>query len=137
MKQVLLQEKYPVFYLEIERKETTFKSAKEIITYLKEKIEAHELAQFIATFDHYGHTRSLPSGEISPDILDAQNIVFCFGIKLPNPHVLAVRPRSIGVCELADRFVISFLEAPMPIANTAMEQWARSLRNVEIAQATA
>jgi hypothetical protein len=28
----------------------------------------------------------------------------------------------------ADRFVLSFLEAPMPAANTAMEGWARAFR---------
>lgn len=50
-------------------------------------------------------------------------------VALPGPEALALRPRSIGVAELADKFVISFLEAPMPVANTAMEQWAHDLRS--------
>src|SRR5690554_4899904 len=95
------------------------------------QVEADSRACFIATFDHLAHTRSLPEGEISPDILAAMNLVFCFGIKLPSPQVMAVRPRSIGVTELADRFVINFMEAPMPVANNAMEEWARSVRNRE------
>lgn len=129
MKQSLFQEKYPVFTLEIEKSETTFCTVDEIVAYLKAKIDAHEATRFIAVFDHYGHTRELAQGQISPDILSAKNIVFCFGIQLPNPQVMAVRPRSIGVTELQDRFVINFLEAPMPVANTAMEEWVKSVKN--------
>jgi hypothetical protein len=40
---------------------------------------------------------------------------------------MAVRPRSIGVVEKADRFVVPFLEAPMPLANAAMEGWVKAL----------
>ncbi len=56
-------------------------------------------------------------------------LVFCFGIALPDPHVLAVRPRSIGVAETTEGFLVTFMEAPMPVANTAMEAWAKGLRN--------
>ncbi len=127
MKQTLLQEKYPVYTLEVEKNETGFRNAHEIIEYLRGCVEAHKVARYIAVFDHYGHTKELPEGKIAPDILDAQNIVFCFGTALPNPHVLAVRPRSIGVAEKADRFEISFLEAPMPLANQAMESWVKAI----------
>ena len=81
-------------------------------------------------FDHYSHTSSLPEGEIAPEIKDAKNLVFCFGIKLPGPQVMAVRPRSIGVTELEDKFIVNFMEAPMPIANTTMEAWAKSIKNI-------
>lgn len=64
---------------------------------------------------------------MSETILAAKHIVFCFGITPPEPLMMAVRPRSIGVVELAERFLITFLEAPMPVANLAMEQWAKSL----------
>ncbi|MFA7097968.1 MAG: DUF6858 family protein [Gammaproteobacteria bacterium] len=129
MKQTLLQEKYPVFTLEIDKSETTFRTVDELIAYFKEKIDTHETTRFIAIFDHYAHTKSLAEGQVSPDILSAKNIVFCFGIQLPNPQVLAVRPRSIGVSELKDRFVITFMEAPMPVANTTMEEWVKSIKN--------
>jgi len=54
-------------------------------------------------------------------------IVFCFGTHLPNAQVMAVRPRSIGVVDQGDRFVISFLEAPMPLANNAMDAWVKAI----------
>ena len=127
MKQSLLQEKYPVYSLELSREETSLKDVDAIIDFLKQKVEAHPAAKLIAVFDHYGHTYSLPNGEIAPDIVDAKNLVFCFGMKLPNPQVLAVRPRSIGVTETKAGYVINFLEAPMPEANRMMEEWVKSV----------
>lgn len=127
MKQSLLQEKYPVYSLELTEDETSLKNVDAIIDYLKQKVEAHPAARFIAVFDHYGHTKSLPNGEINPDIVDAKNLVFCFGMKLPSPQVLAVRPRSIGVTETKSGYVINFLEAPMPEANEMMENWVKSI----------
>jgi hypothetical protein len=66
-------------------------------------------------------------GEIAADILDAKHVLFCFGTHLKNAQVMVVRPRSIGVLEKADRFILTFLEAPMPLANQAMESWVKSL----------
>jgi len=129
MKQSLLQEKYPVFTLEIEKPETRFHSVDEIIAYLKERIDNHSVAKYIGEFDHYAHTCSLQDGQIGADILAAKNIIFCFGLTLPDPKVLAVRPRSIGVAETRSTFIITFMEAPMPVANIAMEDWAKSVRN--------
>ena len=129
MKQSLLMEKYPVFTLHIDKQETRLRSVDEIIAYFKERIEAHPSAAFIAIFDHYAHTSSLSEGRIASTILAAKNIVFCFGLTLPEPRALALRPRSIGIAETRTGFVIAFLEAPMPVANFAMEEWARSLRD--------
>jgi hypothetical protein len=129
VKQTLLQEKYPIYCLEIDRGETSYRTLDEIMDYLKGCIEAHSAACFIADFDHYAHTKSLPQGQIGEGILAARNLVFCFGIALPDPHVLAVRPRSIGVAETPEGFLVTFMEAPMPVANTAMEEWAKGLRN--------
>lgn len=125
MKQKLLQEKYPVYTLEVEKTETSFLNVDQIIAYLKECVDAHKIARYIAIFDHYSHTKALPDGSVADDILDAKNILFCFGTALPNAEVLSVRPRSIGVAEKPDRFVFSFLEAPMPLANQAMEAWVK------------
>lgn len=128
MKHSLLQEKYPVFTLEVAKEETGLSSVDAILRYLKRCIDGHRSARFIAIFDHYAHTKGLPEGQVAEEIIDAKNIVFCFGITLPNPQVMAVRPRSIGVVELADSFVVSFMEAPMPVANAAMEKWAKALK---------
>lgn len=127
MKQTLLQETYPVFSLELGRNETSFGSVDEIGDYFKQCIEGHRCASFIAEFDHFAHTRSLPEGRMDKDIRAAKNVVFCFGIALPDPRVLAVRPRSIGIAETVDGFLVTFMECPMPVANTAMEDWAKGL----------
>jgi hypothetical protein len=131
MKQSLLQEKYPIFTLEFRKDETGFDSVEAIVDYLKQQIEGHRAARFIADFDHYAHTRSLPEGQIGEGILAARNLVFCFGLTLPEPGVLAVRPRSIGVAETTNGYLITFMEAPMPLANKAMEEWAKSIRKPE------
>ncbi len=102
MKQTLLQEKYPVYTLEVPKAEC------------RSCVDEHEIARMIGVFDHLEHTNALPQGEVAEDIQAAKHVVFCFGTHLPNPHVMAVRPRSIGVADMGDRFVVSFLEAPMP-----------------------
>ena len=128
MKQTLLQEKYPIFVAEIDKAETRYQSVDEVVSDLKEKIAANPKVQFIGVFDHYAHTRRI-EGEINPDIKAAVDVIFCFGLALPNPQVLAVRPRSIGVADMGDKFVVSFMEAPMKPANEAMEAWVKGLRN--------
>jgi len=127
MKQMLLQEKYPVFVLELDKNETNYRNVDEIVAYLKEKIAENPKVQFLGVFDHLAHTRRI-GGEIMPGMQAAVDVLFCFGLALPNPLVLAVRPRSIGVADLGDKFVLSFMEAPMPPANEAMEAWVRGLR---------
>lgn len=129
MKQSLVQETYPVFTLEVDKGETTYDNVNGILDFLKEKIEDHRAATYIATFDHYAHTKSLTEGKIDNSILDAKNILFCFGFTIPNPQVLGLRPRSIGVAETEESFVISFMEAPMPVANVVMESWAMAIRD--------
>ncbi len=128
MKKTIFMEKYPVYSLEVRKDETAYKNVDEIIAFLKEKIDAHKVAKFIAIFDHYEHTSSL-NGEIIPELKDAKNIIFCFGPAIPNTKILAVRPRSIGVCELEDSFVIEFLEAPKEQLHDLMEDWAKSIIN--------
>jgi hypothetical protein len=128
MKQTLLQEKYPVFVAEIDKGETACKNVDEIVAYLKDKITGNPKVQLIGVFDHYAHTTRI-QGEINPAIKAAVDVIFCFGIALPNPQVLAVRPRSIGIADMGDKFVVSFMEAPMKPANDAMEAWVKGLRS--------
>jgi len=127
MKQVLLQEKFPIFKLEIDKSETAFKSSQALVDHFKSLIDAHEVARFIGEFDHYSHTKGLPEGEIADGIIDARNVIFCFGTKLPNADMLAVRPRSIGIAETDTGFMISFMEAPMALANDTMEAWVKGV----------
>lgn len=130
MKQITVMEKYPVFTVEVKKEETTYKNIDEILDYLKVQIEAHPVAVYIGEFDHYGHTSGLAEGKIAEEIKDAKNLICCFGKVLPKPEVLAVRPRAIGVAEMAESFVVSFLEAPNPDANTAMEKWVKGIANI-------
>lgn len=126
MKKTTFMEKYPVFSLEVKKYETLYKDVDQIIEYFKTKIDEHEIAKFIAIFDHYEHTTSI-GGDINPKIQDAKNIVFCFGQALPDSKMLAVRPRSIGVCELEDSFIIDFLEAPKEQLHKLMEDWTKAI----------
>ena len=127
MKKTLLQDKYPVFTLEVLKSETSYADVDAIIAYLRDCVDAHEISSLIAVFDHYAHTSALPQGEIAKNIVAAKHVVFCFGTHLPNAQVMAVRPRSIGVVDQGDRFVSSFLEAPMPLANNAMDAWVKAI----------
>jgi hypothetical protein len=117
----------PMFRCDLPKAETQLGSVDDVVARFRAEIDGHPCAQFIGVFDHYRHTRGLPDGEIAPEILAAKNVVFCFGMALPEAAALATRPRSIGIAELADRFVIVFLEPPMPIANATMERWIRAL----------
>ena len=128
MKQTLLQEKYPIFVAEIDKTETTYQTVDSLVDYYKAKIAENPKVHFIGVFDHYAHTRKI-GGEIVAAITAAVDIVFCFGYAIPNPQMLAVRPRSIGIADMGDKFVISFMEAPMQPANQAMEAWTLGLRN--------
>jgi hypothetical protein len=128
MKKTIFMEKYPVYSLEILKDETSYKKVDDIINNIKQKIDNHKIAKFIAIFDHYEHTSNL-GGEINPNIKDAKNLIFCFGPAIPNTKILAARPRSIGVCEMKDSFIIEFLEAPKEQLNGLMEDWAKAIKN--------
>lgn len=127
MKQKIFKEKYHIFEIVFSKEELSYNSVDEIITALKEKIDASDIIAYISTFNQYDHTVSI-KGDINPSIKEAKNIIFCFGKEIPTPEVLAVRPRSIGVVELEDSFVVNFLEAPNEQANVAMENIVKSLK---------
>ena len=128
MKQLHFQEKYPITVVDIAKSETRYDSVAAIADYFKDCISNTPRVSYIGTFDHYAHTQAI-GGEIAPDIRAATNVLFCFGHALPNPQVLAVRPRSIGIADLGSHFVITFMDAPMKPANDAMQAWALALKN--------
>ena len=128
MKSMTIKDTYPIQAAEIGKDEARFGDTDEIIAYLKETIESHPVATYIATFDHYTHTKNLPEHEMNPEVVDVKLIVFCFGKELPIPEIAAVRPRSIAVVEKADSFVVSFMDAPNPQAHDAMIAWVQGIR---------
>jgi hypothetical protein len=128
VKQTLLQEKYPIFVAEIAKTETTYNTIDALVAYYKGKIAENPKVQFIGVFDHYAHTTKI-GGPIVEGMTAAVDIIFCFGFAIPTPQMLAVRPRSIGIADMGDKYVISFMEAPMQPANEAMEAWTLALRD--------
>ena len=128
MKSMSIKDTYPVQAMVLEKEEAKFSTTDEIIRYLEEKIAAHPVATYIATFDHYTHTKNLPEHEMGEEIVDVKIVVFCFGKELPIPQIAAVRPRSIAVVEEADKFTVSFMDAPNPQAHDAMTNWVKGIR---------
>lgn len=128
MKKSIFMDKYPVYSVEFAKSEMRVTTTKEIVEYFQEKIENHPIAQLIAVFDHYTHTKNL-SGTIMEGLVDAHNIIFCFGQAIPNTKMLAARPRSIGVCEFEDKIVIDFMEPPREELNKVMEEWTKGLKS--------
>ena len=122
-------DRYPVHSLTIQKNETNFTTVDEIIGHLQSLIAQNPVATFIAVFDHYTHTTDLEEGKINPEIKDAKNLIFCFGKQIPNPKILAVRPRSIGVTELEDSFSIDTLEAPNAQLHETLVKWIHSIKN--------
>ena len=121
-------DKYPTHHVDILKSATSCTSVDEILAFFRSKIDADARACFISDFDHYAHTKSIEGGEVAANIHAAKHIIFCFGIKLPNPLAMAVRPRSIGVCEMDNCFAISFLEAPNPMMHQVMLDWVAELQ---------
>jgi len=126
MKKTMFMDKYPVYTLRLEKNEVACNNTPEIVEYFKQKIEDHKIAKFITVFDHYTHTSEL-NGSILEGLRDAQNVIFCFGSAIPDTKILAARPRSIGICEFDDYFVVEFIEAPKEELHTLMESWTKGL----------
>ena len=128
MKKTVFMDKYPVYTLEIQKNETTLKNVDEFIAYYKEKIEAHPVSTFIAIFDHYKHTKNL-NGSTPEGMIDAKNLIFCFGASIPSTKILAVRPRSIGIAEMQNSFIIEFIEVPNEKLHNVVENWTKEISN--------
>lgn len=121
-------DKYPIHTLTIQKQQTNLKSIDEILSHFKTKIDKHQIATYISIFDHYSHTQNI-DGEIDINILNAKNIIFCFGVAIPTTSILAVRPRSIGVAELKDSYVVEFMEAPNEKLHEVMKVWTKEILN--------
>jgi len=129
MTKSLFMDKYPIFSYEVSKNETTFQNVDAIIEHLTALVSAHPVAKYIAVFDHHAHTSSMEDGVINDEIIAAKNFLFCFGKQLPSTKILAVRPRSVGISELADKFVIDTLEVPNAQLQVVLEEWVHSIKN--------
>jgi len=127
MTKSILLDTHPMYAMKILKSETNFSSISQIVEHFKVKIEENPEAVFITVFDHYAHTKSL-NGNILDGVLDAKNLLFCFGHSIKNIEILAFRPKSIAMCELEDSFVLEFLETPRPEVNNWIESWIKELK---------
>jgi len=126
MTKSILLDKFPINSLEIQKNETEFTNIDQFLVYFQEKIEAHPIAAFIATFDHFTHTSSI-NGDIDVNMKDAKAVIFCFGSQIPSSKILAARPRTIAIAEYENNFVIEFMDAPNEKLQLVMEEWSHNL----------
>jgi len=127
MTRSILLDTHPMYAMKILKSEAKVSNTAQIIEHFKLKIEENPEAVFITVFDHYAHTKSL-DGNILDGVLDAKNLLFCFGHSIKNIEILAFRPKSIAICELQDSFVLEFLETPRPEVNAWMQSWIKELK---------
>ncbi|NLF06953.1 MAG: efflux RND transporter periplasmic adaptor subunit [Pirellulaceae bacterium] len=124
---IKFQDKFPVYLAKYDKSQLHYRTLDEICRYFHEKIEKHPCARYIGTFDHYAHTKQLTNGVVDSSIIGARNVIFCFGKKLECPEMMAVRPRSIGICETKTQFIIAFLETPLITATETMKKWVSEI----------
>ena len=127
MTRSILLDTHPMYAMKILKSEAKVSNVAQIIEHFKIKIKENPEAVFITVFDHYAHTKSL-DGNILDGVLDAKNLLFCFGHSIKNIEILAFRPKSIAICELQDSFVLEFLETPRPEVNAWMQSWIKELK---------
>jgi hypothetical protein len=127
MTRSILLDTHPMYAMKILKSEIRYSDISQIIEHFKAKIVENPEAVFITVFDHYAHTKSL-DGNILEGVLDAKNLLFCFGHSIKNIEILAFRPKSIAMCELEDSFVFEFLETPRPEVNEWISSWIKELK---------
>jgi len=126
MTRSILLDTHPMYAISILKSEMALNTIPEIIDYFKGKIEENPEAVFITVFDHYAHTQEL-NGEIMEGLINAQNLIFCFGHTIKNIDILAFRPKSIAIAETEESFTFEFLETPRPEVNAWMTSWIKGL----------
>jgi len=134
MEKCQFKEIYPIYVKELSKNEIAVETLDDLCRYFNNQIEKHPSAKYIFTFDNYAHTSALNGGTIEKNIIGAKVVLFCFGKKLLDPKIVAVRPRAIGLCETESHFVISFLEVPNPSLTETMVKWVHDLTVQKIAK---
>ena len=122
MQKISLMDKYPIYTKEILKSKVKFKNIDEFIEALKQKIEQDSIAIYIWVFDHFTHTNKI-GWEIIDWMIAGKILLFCFWQNISNPQAMAVRPRNIAIAEFKDKFIVSFLEAPIEKVNTKKINW--------------
>jgi len=127
MQRITLEGGYPAWVEEIAKADTPWRDVDEIAAVLQGRIRRHSGSAFIGVFDHYGLNLRV-SAALPLDMQDAKTILFCPGTKLLDPLLLALSPCAIGVADMGNRFVISFLDSPVIFPTETLNQWVDNLR---------
>jgi len=131
MQRITVEGRYPVWVEEIAKADTPWHDVDEIAVVLQSSIQRHAGSAFIGVFDHYG--LNIRMGETLPFAMqDAKAILFCPGARLLNPMHLALCPCAIGVADMGNRFVISFLDTPVVSSTETLALWINNLRATDI-----
>lgn len=126
MQRITVEGLYPVWVEEIAKADTPWRDVDEITAALEACIRRLGSTAFVGIFDHYG--LNLRACEPLPtNMQDAKTLLFCRGAWLRDPRFLALSPSAIGVADMGNRFVISFLDAPMVSPLEHMFQWIEDL----------
>jgi hypothetical protein len=127
MQRITVEGHYSVWVEEIAKADTPWRDVDELAAVLQACIHHQAGSAFIGVFDHYG--LNLRVGEPLPlDIQDAKTILFCPSAGLPDPVSMALTTCAVGVADMGNRFVISFLDAPVISPTETLAQWVENLR---------
>jgi len=125
---IQLLDKYPVVVEEIAKADTDCASVDDIVARLRHRVQTYPGASEIAVFDHLAHVKAQPDCKVADGIRGSKHLIFCLSNAIPNALIAAVRPRAVSVVETDDRFVISWLEAPVEGPNQVIAGWVEALR---------
>ncbi len=125
----MLNGRYPAMIPELEKSDRICQTVEDVGDYFRARIAENPKTQFIGVFDHFAHTRKIGGDWGGKSIREfARRRASSSASRSPHPQILALRPRSTGVADMGDRFVVSFMEAPVQRANVAMESRSPGLR---------
>lgn len=132
MRRIDGEDGYPLWVEEIAKADTPWRDVDDIVAVLRQDIQGQGGAASIGVFDLYG--LNLRLGEALPVAMqDAKVFLFCPGAKLLNPVLVALCPSVVGVADMGNRFVISFLDASRVSSTEPLAQWLDNLYAMEVA----
>lgn len=132
MQRITAEGRYPVWVEEIAKADTPWRDVDEIAAALSASIYRQAGAAFIGVFDYYGFNLRV-GASLPVDMQDAKTVLFCPGARLPGPVALALCPCAIGVADMGNRFVISFLDAPAASPMETLALWVEDLCVADVA----
>lgn len=127
MQLLTVEGRYPVWFEEIAKADTCWRDVDEIAALLQGCIHRQPGFVFIGLIDHYALNIRL--GEALPvPLQDAKVVLFFPDTRQLTPALLAYYPTAIGVADMGNRFVISFLNISTVSPTESLIEWVESIR---------